>query len=72
MNIQDILTAVASVGFPIVACGAMAYFFAKVNSNYRADIKEMTDKHQEEVKKMTEAIQNNTLALQHLCDKIGG
>lgn len=72
MNVQDILTAIASVGFPIVACAAMAYFFAKVNANYRNDIKEMTAKHQEEVKQMTEAIQNNTLALQHLTDKIGG
>lgn len=71
MNLQDILSAIASVGFPIVACGAMAYFFHKVNDNYRTDIKEMTLKHEAEVKAMTEAIQNNTLAIQHLVDSIG-
>ena len=71
MTVQDIITAIASVGFPIVACSAMAYFFHKVNDNYRNDIKEMTAKHQEEVRTMTEAIQNNTMAIQHLTDKIG-
>ena len=71
MTVQDIITAIASVGFPIVACAAMAYFFHHVNDNYRNDVKEMTAKHQEETKAMTEAIQNNTLALQHLADKIG-
>ena len=71
MTVQDIITAIASVGFPIVACAAMSYFFHHVNDNYRSDVKEMNEKHQEEVKAMTEAINNNTLALQHLADKIG-
>ena len=71
MQVQDILTAIASVGFPIVACCGMAYFFARVNKNYREDIKEIQTQHKEEVGTMTEAINNNTLVIQKLVDKIG-
>lgn len=68
MDLQIILTAVSSVGFPIVACGAMAYFFAKVNDNYRTDIKEINASHKAEIDAMTNAINNNTLAIQKLVD----
>ena len=70
MDIQMILTAIGTVGFPIVACCAMAYFFAKVNDNYRNDIKELNASHKEEVKAMTEAISNNTLVIQKLVDSL--
>ncbi len=70
MDIQMILTAIGTVGFPIVACCAMAYFFAKVNDNYRNDIKELQASHKEEVKAMTDAINQNTLVIQKLCDSL--
>ena len=72
MDFSSILTAIGSVGFPIVACCAMAYFFSKVNANYRADIKELTAEHKEEMANMTQAVNNNTLALQRILDKLGG
>ncbi len=65
---QDILTAIGTVGFPIVACCAIAWFFNKVNENYRNDIKELSQSHKEEAKAMTEAINQNTLVIQKLCD----
>jgi len=70
--LQEILTAIATVGFPIVACCAMAYFFAKVNENYRNDLKELSKEHKEEMSGMTEAINNNTLVIQKLIDKMDG
>lgn len=70
MDIQMILTAIGTVGFPIVACCGMAYFFAKVNDNYRNDIKELNASHKEEVKAMTNAITNNTLVIQKLVDSL--
>ena len=54
-----ILTAISSVGFPIVVAGAM---FWKMNKQ--------DDDHKEEMQKVTEAINNNTIALQKLIDKI--
>ena len=70
MDIQAILTAIGTVGFPITACIAMGWFFTKVNDNYRNDIKEMQANHKEEVKAMIEAINANTLVIQKLCDSL--
>ena len=39
----------------------MAYFFHKINENYRQDVKDMT-----------KAIENNTLAIQAMVIKMGG
>jgi hypothetical protein len=70
MDIQTIATLIGTLGFPIVACCGMAYFFAKVNDNYRNDIKEIQANHKEEIAGMTEAINNNTLVIQKLVDKM--
>ena len=48
----------------------MGWFFAKVNDNYRNDIKEINATHKEEVKAMTDAINANTLVIQKLCDSL--
>ncbi len=70
MTIENILTIIGSYGFPICACIAIAWFFNKVNDNYRNDIKELSASHKEEVKVMTEAINQNTLVIQKLCDNL--
>lgn len=70
MDANTLITMIGSLGFPIVACIAMGWFFAKVNDNYRQDIKEINATHKDEVKAMTEAIQNNTLVVQKLVDKL--
>lgn len=72
MDANTLITLIGSVGFPIVACVAMAVFFAKVNENYRNDIKEIQTTHKEEVKAMTDAINNNTLVIQRLIDNMEG
>ena len=71
MDFNTIIAAIGSLGFPIVACCAMAYFFAKVNDNYRNDIKEINKGHKEEMATMTEAINNNTMVIQKLIERIG-
>jgi hypothetical protein len=63
---------IGSLGFPIVACIFIAIFFSKTQDNYRADIKDMQAMHKQETDKMTEAINNNTRALERLIIKIGG
>ena len=70
MDFQSILTAITTVGFPIVACICMGYFFLKVNENYRADIKELQSSQKEETKALVDAVNNNTLVIQQLVDKI--
>ena len=59
MDFNTLITAIGSLGFPIVACILMGYMFIKFTDNYRADIKSMT-----------EIVNNNTIALNKLIDKI--
>lgn len=70
MDTNTIITMIGSLGFPIVACLGMAYFFTKVNDNYRNDIKELNAAHKAEISAMTDAINNNTLVIQKLVDKM--
>ena len=59
MELNVILQAVSTVGFPIVVAGAM---FWKMNKQ--------DEIHREELNKVTEAITNNTVALTQLIDKL--
>ncbi len=62
MEISSIvLQAISTVGFPIVVAGAM---FWKMNKQ--------DEDHKQEMNKITEAINNNTIALTKLLDKLNG
>lgn len=70
MDFNTILQVIGSYGFPIVACCALAWYFNKINENYRNDLKELNANHKEEVRAMTDAIANNTLVIQKLVDSL--
>lgn len=70
MDVTAVMQAISSLGFPIVACIAIAWYFNKVNENYRQDIKELTQQNKEQLEKLTEAIANNTVAVARLVDKL--
>ena len=67
---NEIVSVVSAVGFPIVAAIACGMF---VKWQYEQNAKAMDEvrkEHKDEVSKMTEALNNNTLALQKLIDKL--
>jgi len=66
---NDILTAITTVGFPIVACIGLGWYVKYQTDNNAKEVKEMRQEHQDEIAKVTEALNNNTIALQRLCDK---
>lgn len=70
MDITAVMQAISSLGFPIVACIAIAWYFNKVNENYRSDIKELTQQQQSQLDKLTEAITANTVVVTRLVDKL--
>ena len=70
MDIQALLQAVSSVGFPIVCCGAMMYYVKYSTDRNREDMLRLTEQHKSEIMQITEAINNNTLAIQKLCDNL--
>lgn len=59
MNVNTMIQLVGSLGFPIVACGAL--FWRMVKSD---------EQHKEEMNKMSEALNNNTTALVSLTKKL--
>lgn len=61
MDTNAIMQLISSLGFPIACCVAMFRQNNKLNES-----------HKEETSKLNEAINNNTIALNHLIDKIGG
>lgn len=56
---QDIMTAITTVGFPIVACIGMGVY-----------IKYITDKYDTARSEMTQALNNNTIALTVLAENL--
>lgn len=56
---NEIIQAISTVGFPIVAYGGMFWYMVKLNDN-----------HKEEIAIMKEALDQNTLALVKLKDLI--
>ena len=72
MAVNDIVTIITTVGFPIAMCGAMAWYVKYISDRHSQEVQQLNEQHQAEMKQVTEALNNNTLALQKLCDKIGG
>lgn len=57
--INDLSALISTLGFPIAMCLIMCYYINKIN-----------DAHKEETTKFAEALNNNTVVLQKLCDKL--
>lgn len=68
MNVQDLLSMISTVGFPIACCLAMMWYVKYSTDQSREEIARLNDQHNQEMKEVTTAINNNTLALQKLCD----
>ena len=57
--VQIITSAIATLGFPIVVSGALFWFMIKSN-----------EQHKEEIDKLSKAVNNNTVVVQKLIDKL--
>lgn len=59
MDMQNIVTVISAVGFPIVACISMGWF-----------VKYLIDNNNKKISEITTALNNNTLVVQKLCDML--
>lgn len=59
MDANTIIQLIGSLGFPIVMCGAL--FWRMVKSD---------EQHKEEMDKLSAALNNNTIAITNLSDKL--
>lgn len=60
VSTNEIIDIITTVGFPICVC-LIAFWYI-----YKQDIR-----HKEETEKLAEALNNNTLVMQQLVDKLG-
>lgn len=72
MDVNGISEIISSVGFPIV-CFLLCGWYVK----YREDKNDekydkLNNQHDDEMRQIVAAINNNTVALQKLADKLGG
>ena len=61
MDVSAIVQAISTVGFPIIMCLLFMYYIKYIN-----------DQHKDEIDKLSESLNNNTLVMQKLLDKLGG
>ena len=57
--LNELSSLISTLGFPIGMCLIMCYYINKIN-----------DAHKAESDKFAEALNNNTVVLQKLCDKL--
>lgn len=67
---QEIVTLISTVGFPIAMCVAMAFYVKYVNDQNNTKMQELNQLHYNEMVKMVEAIDNNTMALTKLSERM--
>jgi hypothetical protein len=72
MDVSSISEVISTVGFPIV-CFLLCGWYVK----YREDKNDekydkLNNQHDDEMKQIVAALNNNTVALQKLADKLGG
>lgn len=58
-GLNEVLVAIGSIGFPSAIATLLLYF-----------LRDSDKRHQEQLQQMTNVIQNNTLALQRILDKL--
>lgn len=70
MDVNVIGQLVGQYGFPIVMCAVMAWYVKYTGDQNREDIEKLNVQHDKEMTQVTAALNNNTLALQHLTDML--
>ena len=71
MDASQIVQIVSTLGFPIAMCLLFFWYITKRDEQHSTEIKAIQEQHRDETAKMTEAINNNTLVIQRLIDKMG-
>lgn len=61
---------IGTLGFPIIASVALAFYVKYIVDSYRQEVKDLRKEHQEEISKITDALNNNTEAITKLTFKL--
>jgi len=68
---MEIVQIIQTVGFPIAACVAMGVYVKYITDKNDAKIENLEKTHGEALEKITKALNNNTIALTKLAERLG-
>lgn len=68
MDAQFLMQLMGQYAFPALACIAMAWYVKYITDQNSSRMDKLNVDHKEEMVQVTAALNNNTLALQHLTD----
>ena len=71
MDFESIVSLISTIGFPIVCCLMMGWYVKYISDANRAEIDKINERHRAEMAEVTTAINNNTVALTKLCERLG-
>ena len=70
-KMNEILTIIQTVGFPIACVFALGWFVLKLINDNRQDNAQRDELHRQEVEHLKEAIDNNTKVMTAVLEKLG-
>lgn len=68
---MDIIEIFNQLAFPLAMCLLMAYYVKYITDHNREDLNNLNTQHREAEQRITEAINNNTLVMTRLCERMG-
>lgn len=68
---MEIVQIIQTVGFPIAACVAMGFYVKYITDKNDAKIESLNKTHSDALEKITKALNNNTVALTKLAERLG-
>lgn len=71
MDGSTMVDMIGSFGFPVLACVGVGMYVKYIIDQYMKFVDKMQERHSADEKQMIETVNNNTLAIQRLCDKLG-
>lgn len=76
MSLDVVTTLIGNYVFPIVACLAMAWYVKYISDKNRETTEKLNESHTQEMlaykEEIREALNNNTMAINKLCEKLEG
>lgn len=70
MDWSMVLDIARNFGFPVVMCGAMAWYVKHTGEQHIKERERLMDQHKAEMDSISSALQNNTIALTRLCERL--
>lgn len=70
MTVDAVVSAISTIGFPIVCCLVLGWYVKYITDKNREEINKLNEQHKVEMTDVTQAINNNTLVMQRLIDSL--